>query len=136
MRTYESLHLTNNPLTPTTALHGAVRHALYSRRGWLRAGVLAAGFAGAIPLADGAPFPPVFPLASLLPAAGGDGTRGFVLTGIDRFDHSGASVSAAGDVNGDGIGDVIVGASGAGPGGDSYAGESYVVFARSAIGSR
>jgi hypothetical protein len=84
------------------------------------------------PLADGAPFPPVFPLASLFPAAGGDGSAGFVLSGIDANDFSGdfsgRSVSAAGDVNGDGISDVIVGAFHGDRGGDHYAGESYIVF--------
>jgi len=75
-------------------------------------------------------FPAVLPLASLFPAGGGDGSVGFVLTGIDEYDFSGGSVSAAGDVNGDGIGDLIVGADGGSPGDDSYsyAGESYVVF--------
>jgi hypothetical protein len=37
-------------------------------------------------------------------------------------------VSAAGDVNGDGVDDLIVGADKASPGGDDEAGESYVVF--------
>jgi hypothetical protein len=37
-------------------------------------------------------------------------------------------VSGAGDVNGDGLADLIVGAYGATPAGTSYAGESYVVF--------
>jgi hypothetical protein len=75
-------------------------------------------------------FPAVLPLAGLFPAGGGDGSVGFVLTGIDEYDFSGGSVSAAGDVNGDGIGDLIVGADGGSPGDDSYsyAGESYVVF--------
>jgi hypothetical protein len=69
-------------------------------------------------------FPAVMPLASLYPAGGGDGTRGFVLTGIDAFDRSGRSVSTAGDVNGDGVADFIVGAYWAA----SEAGESYVMF--------
>ena len=56
------------------------------------------------------------------------GTNGFVINGIDASDYSGHSVSAAGDVNGDGIADVIIGAYYADPGGDSQAGESYVVF--------
>ncbi|MEL6267569.1 MAG: integrin alpha, partial [Pseudomonadota bacterium] len=42
-------------------------------------------------------------------------------------DRSGLSVSGAGDINGDGFDDVIVGAHRADPGGNSAAGESYVV---------
>ena len=56
-----------------------------------------------------------------------DGTNGFVLQGIDRGDYSGSSVSGAGDINGDGIDDIIIGA----PGGNNDAGESYVVFGNS-----
>ena len=52
-----------------------------------------------------------------------DGTNGFRLDGIDAFDHSGTSVAGTGDVNGDGIDDLIIGAYGADPDG-----ESYVVF--------
>ncbi|MBI2993729.1 MAG: FG-GAP repeat protein, partial [Gammaproteobacteria bacterium] len=59
-----------------------------------------------------------------------DGTNGFRLDGIDVFDFSGRSVASAGDVNGDGFDDVIIGANRADPGGDSDAGESYVVFGR------
>ena len=60
-----------------------------------------------------------------------DGTNGFVLSGLDSGDRSGFSVSGAGDVNGDGVDDLIVGAFRADPGGDSDAGESYVVFGNS-----
>jgi hypothetical protein len=76
------------------------------------------------------PFPAVFDLGSL---AGGDGTAGFVLTEIHEFDKSGLSVSAAGDVNGDGIGDLIIGAYWASPSGRYYPGESYVVFGRDVV---
>jgi hypothetical protein len=76
------------------------------------------------------PFPPELELSSLLPANGGDGSAGFVLNGIDAYDLSGWSVSAAGDVNGDGLDDVLVGARGADLGGSLDAGESYVVFGR------
>ena len=59
-----------------------------------------------------------------------DGTNGFTLTGIDPFDYSGRAVSGAGDINGDGFGDVLIGARY----GDALiggnAGESYVVSAR------
>jgi hypothetical protein len=60
-----------------------------------------------------------------------DGTNGFRLDGIDRDDYSGYSVSSAGDVNGDGFDDLIIGASGADPGGRNRAGETYVVFGHS-----
>ena len=58
-----------------------------------------------------------------------DGGNGFVLNGIDVRDSSGGSVSSAGDINGDGIDDIIIGARGADPNG-SASGESYVVFGR------
>jgi hypothetical protein len=56
--------------------------------------------------------------------------QGFRIGGIDESDQSGVSVSGAGDVNGDGFADVIVGAELARPGGDTFAGESYVVFGK------
>ena len=60
-----------------------------------------------------------------------DGSNGFVLNGIDERDFSGGSVSGAGDINGDGIDDLIIGANGADPNGNSRAGETYVVFGNS-----
>ncbi len=39
-----------------------------------------------------------------------DGSNGFVINGISENDFSGDSVSSAGDVNGDGIDDIIIGA--------------------------
>jgi hypothetical protein len=55
-----------------------------------------------------------------------NGANGFVCKGIQRIDQSGHSVSAAGDINGDGIDDVIIGAYG----GLNSAGQSYVLFGR------
>jgi hypothetical protein len=46
-----------------------------------------------------------------------DGANGFRLDGIDSNDKSGRSVSGAGDVNGDGFADLIIGASGGDPNG-------------------
>ena len=57
-----------------------------------------------------------------------DGSNGFVINGINSDDLSGVSVSSAGDINGDGLDDLIIGATGASPNGNSIAGESYVVF--------
>ena len=59
-----------------------------------------------------------------------EGSNGFVLNGIDAFDRSGISVSSAGDVNGDGFDDILIGAFEADPNGNSSAGESYVVFGK------
>jgi Ca2+-binding RTX toxin-like protein len=59
-----------------------------------------------------------------------NGSNGFAINGIAAGDLSGGSVSSAGDVNGDGIDDLIIGARGASPNGISYAGQSYVVFGR------
>lgn len=64
-----------------------------------------------------------------------DGTAGFTLNGIDPFDGSGQSVASAGDVNGDGFNDLIIGAAGADPDNRSGAGESYVVFGGPTIGN-
>ncbi len=58
-----------------------------------------------------------------------NGSNGFRLDGENEIDNSGSSVSSAGDVNGDGFDDVIVGASGADPNGD-YSGSSYVVLGK------
>ena len=65
---------------------------------------------------------PVFNLFSV------NGSDGFRLNGVSQGDHSGNSVSNAGDVNGDGFDDLIIGAFGA-PNGNFY-GSSYVVFGK------
>jgi methionine-rich copper-binding protein CopC len=61
-----------------------------------------------------------------------NGRDGFLLTGVTAGDFAGAAVSRAGDINGDGFADLIVGATGADPGGKSYAGSSYIIFGKSA----
>ncbi|EDZ67045.1 FG-GAP repeat domain protein [Nitrosococcus oceani AFC27] len=87
-------------------------------------------------------FPAALDLSTL------DGSNGFVLNGIEAGDHSGRSVSGAGDVNGDGFDDLVIGAPGAGleklvpkmnkadligaftasPNGLDSSGQGYVVF--------
>jgi hypothetical protein len=73
-------------------------------------------------------FPATFELRSLLPDAGGDGSVGFVLNGIASIGTSESSVSGAGDINGDDIDDLIIGAVSASPNGRRRAGETFVVF--------
>ena len=60
-----------------------------------------------------------------------NGNNGFVLAGIDAFDNLGLAVSDAGDINNDGIADLIVSA----PRGNLVRGESYVIFGRTDIGN-
>ena len=57
-----------------------------------------------------------------------DGNNGFALNGINPGDGSGASVSGAGDINGDGLDDLIIGAPSAYPNYLLRSGQSYVVF--------
>jgi hypothetical protein len=75
-------------------------------------------------------FPAFFPLRDLLPQHGGDGSEGFILRGAETFDFAGDSVSGAGDVNGDGVDDLLIGANGVDPGDLDNAGASYLVFGR------
>ena len=57
-----------------------------------------------------------------------NGSNGFVIHGIEEEDFSGLNVSGAGDINGDEVDDLIIGARFADTDGGENAGESYVVF--------
>ncbi len=59
------------------------------------------------------------------------GSGGFAILGAANGNATGVSVSAAGDVNGDGYDDLIIGADLANPGGRTDAGESYLLFGSS-----
>lgn len=59
-----------------------------------------------------------------------NGNNGFTINSIGSTDSLGSSVSAAGDVNGDGVEDVLIGSSTASPGGRSSAGQGYVIFGK------
>ena len=66
------------------------------------------------------PFAPVLDVSTL------DGSNGFAMVGVSPGDGSGLAVSAAGDVNGDGIDDALVGA----PFAEPASGEGYVIYGR------
>jgi hypothetical protein len=55
-----------------------------------------------------------------------DGDNGFAINGVTTGDSSGKSVSDVGDVNGDGINDLLIGALGADV--NDFSGAAYVVF--------
>jgi Ca2+-binding RTX toxin-like protein len=59
-----------------------------------------------------------------------NGTNGFKMPAGASYDYAGTSVANAGDVNGDGIDDLIVGAMGADPHG-SNSGAAYIIFGSS-----
>ena len=57
-----------------------------------------------------------------------DGRNGFRIEGFGRGNANGPTVAAAGDINGDGAGDLIIGTGWASPDGRKAAGSSYVIF--------
>jgi len=75
------------------------------------------------------PFAAAFELSSL------NGLNGFVIHGISTGDRSGFSVSTAGDINGDGISDIIIGARDAKPNNIRNSGQCYVIFGKDGIGA-
>jgi len=64
---------------------------------------------------------------SSLELEGINGINGFVLVGEEPYDRSGWSVSAAGDINGDGVDDLMIAASWASTT-EAISGRTYVVF--------
>ncbi|MCO8124697.1 FG-GAP-like repeat-containing protein [Stieleria sp. TO1_6] len=71
--------------------------------------------------------------ASAVDASALNGTTGFSISGINSGDGLGSSVSGAGDINGDGIADIVVGASNAKQSSApaiENTGEAYVIFGK------
>ena len=70
-----------------------------------------------------------FELSDLTAAAATNPAIGFAINGVSEGDYSGYSVSGAGDVNGDGLDDLIVGSPESDPNG-ALSGASFVVFGK------
>jgi hypothetical protein len=70
------------------------------------------------------PFAPRVALQSV------DGANGFRITGVNSGDYLGSSVSDAGDINGDGFDDIVIGARGADIDNPLNEGAAYVVFGK------
>jgi len=68
------------------------------------------------------PSPAVFDLALL------DGKNGFYIPGLKPGDFTGRSVAIAGDLDGDGYDDLVLGVDGADPHANDSAGEAYILF--------
>jgi hypothetical protein len=66
----------------------------------------------------------------LLAMANGSSAAGFVINGQAAYDSSGWSVAGAGDVNGDGLADVLIGAPSSDPSAGLSAGRSYLVLGK------
>ena len=64
-----------------------------------------------------------------------DGSNGFLIQGIEEADKFGQSISKAGDLNNDGIDDIIIGASVKGSGGYITTGRAYVIFGDADLGN-
>ena len=61
----------------------------------------------------------------------GTSVSGVRFNGIAAYDNTGVSVASAGDVNGDGLGDLLIGANGASPNGD-YSGQAFLIYGQDA----
>jgi len=110
---------------PSQRVRVSGQHPPFPRRAelWMALGLTALAPGPAL-----AAFPANINLSAL------DGTNGFRLSGVAAGDLSGLAVSTAGDVNGDGVDDLLIGAPGADPNGDR-SGASYLVFGGAGVGS-
>src|SRR5919199_934549 len=99
-----------------------IRAALVAATATLALGCAAVPARAALPQLGGS-----VDLASYKPNAAADGAA--------SSDQAGTAVAAAGDVNGDGLADVIVGARFADPAGRVDAGAAYVVFGKASTGA-
>ncbi len=96
---------------------------------WGATAVVVLGIAAAPIAATQANFPATFNLGAL---SNSSIPRGSTLAGATTGERAGYASSGAGDVNGDGFADVIIGAPAADPNGRTDAGAAYVVFGSAA----
>lgn len=75
---------------------------------------------------------PTIGLQGMITLSNLNGTNGFNITGVSIGDQSGVAVRGVGDMNHDGIDDLVIGA----PNAHNGAGASYVVFGSSTIGNQ
>src|SRR5262245_42751280 len=111
MSTTSRIDVSDRTRVAADPLCAAVRRALHLSRGVLAAGLVLCGRRPA----SAATFSAAPPLPRSLPGAGGDGSDGLLVVGIVPGEYSGRFVAVAGDVNGDGIDDVVIGAHAADP---------------------
>ncbi|SFS22523.1 VCBS domain-containing protein [Yoonia litorea] len=64
-----------------------------------------------------------------------DGTNGFVINGFEQDASAGTAVAGAGDLNGDGFADLIIGAPDTDDGFNTGAGAAYIVYGSGTVGA-
>ena len=104
--------------SPWTSTHvGSVGASEASPNGWFSGRAL-------IVFGRDQGFPSTVDIAAL------DGSNGFAVNGVDKHDRAGVQVAAAGDLNADGVDDLVIGAP---KFSDHQPGEAYVIFGRRAL---
>lgn len=64
-----------------------------------------------------------------------DGSNGFAIKGVEEFGQLGRSISNVGDVNDDGVDDIVISATGINVGSKNFGGNVFVIFGDSQIGN-
>ena len=123
--------VTNSRLGRSLAVYRRAFRRARALQFW-RVGGISLLTAGALGLGVQLTIPPRSAIAAQLSgsislADVGSTLAGATFNGIAESDHAGRSVSGAGDINGDGLADLVIGAYWGAPG-DSNRGESYLVY--------